>query len=153
HPSTSILNRAQAWQLLFTVFDEFRFQQRKTFRPDLVVTDALQLASRCADHLVDLADVEADCEELNHHPKSKRVREVAAGRLELCQVMRAYQRRKRERHLIDFDDQIRLAVELMRDHPHVAARLREQHPVVLLDEYQDTNYAQRVLLEQLYLPG
>ena len=153
HPAVEVLNRAQAWQLLFTVFDEFRFERRATFRPDLIVNEALQLASRCADHLVALDDLDADCDDLIARAPSKGVRSAALGRRELSQVVRAYQRRKTERRLIDFDDQIRLAVALLREHPDVAARVRAQHPVVLLDEYQDTNYAQRVLLEQLYPAG
>jgi DNA helicase II / ATP-dependent DNA helicase PcrA len=46
-----------------------------------------------------------------------------------------------------------LAVRLLRAEPNLAAALRDQHPIVLLDEYQDTNYAQRVLLGLLYGPG
>src|SRR5206468_2115212 len=50
-------------------------------------------------------------------------------------------------------DQIRLAVRLMQEHPEVAVAARQQHPVVLLDEYQDTNFAQRRLLQLIYPPG
>ena len=35
----------------------------------------------------------------------------------------------------------------------MAARSAQQHPVVLLDEYQDTNFAQRVLLQLIYPEG
>src|SRR5207237_7765804 len=58
-----------------------------------------------------------------------------------------------ERHVIDFGDQIRLAVRLVESDPEVAEALRAQHPVVLLDEYQDTNFAQRKLLQLLYPEG
>ena len=61
HPDTRILNRAQAWQLLFAVFDEFRFERRKTLSPEGLLIDALDLASRCADHLVPSRRV-ADCD-------------------------------------------------------------------------------------------
>jgi DNA helicase-2/ATP-dependent DNA helicase PcrA len=149
-PGTRVLNRAQAWQLLFAVFDDFRFDKRSTFRPGLVVDDALLLASRCADHLVHIEEVEADCRDLIEQVKWDRAREAAAKRLELCQVVSAYEVRKRQRGLIDFGDQVGLAVRLIEEHPDVAASLREQFPVVLLDEYQDTNYAQRRLLQRVY---
>src|SRR5207302_1395750 len=58
-----------------------------------------------------------------------------------------------ERNLIDYGDQIRLAVRLLADNPGLAAGYRDQYPVALLDEYQDTNFAQRRLLELLYPPG
>ena len=51
-PGTTLLNRAQAWQLLYSVFDELRFDRRKTLSPRILLDDALALASRCADHLV-----------------------------------------------------------------------------------------------------
>ncbi|HWC12671.1 MAG TPA: ATP-dependent helicase, partial [Acidimicrobiales bacterium] len=153
-PSTSVLNRAQSWQLLFAVFDEFRFRRRGTLAPHVLLDDALALASRCADHLVAVDDVEADCHRVIGEGRWKSMQDAAAKRLELCQVVRAYERRKRERHLLDFGDQVALAVRLLAEHPDVARAHREQHPVVLLDEYQDTNFAQRRMLELLYpAPG
>ena len=152
-PGTQVLNRAQAWQLLFAVFDEFRFERRSTFVPSLVVDDALALASRCADHLVPVEAVAADCEEVMTSGRWKRQRETAAKRLELCQVVSAYERRKRERNLLDYGDQVALAVRLLRELHRLRDDLRRQHPVALLDEYQDTNYAQRVLLQLIYPPG
>jgi DNA helicase-2/ATP-dependent DNA helicase PcrA len=152
-PGTQVLNRAQAWQLLFTVFDEFRFERRSSFVPSLVVNDALALASHCADHLVTVEEVVADCEEIMATGRWQRQRETAAKRLELCQVVSAYERRKRERNLLDYGDQVALAVRLLRQEPELASALRRRHPVALLDEYQDTNYAQRVLLQHIYPPG
>ena len=149
-PRTQVLNRAQSWQLLFAVFDEFRFERRGTLSPRVLLDDALALASRCADHLVPVEEVVADCHRVIAEGRWKDMREQAAKRLELCQVVAAYQRRKRERNLLDFGDQVALAVRLLSEHPEIAEAQRQQHPVVLLDEYQDTNFAQRRLLELLY---
>ncbi len=153
HPETRILNRAQAWQLLYGVFDEFRFERRRTLYPQILLDQALTLASRCADHLVPIEAVIEDCERVIAGTATQRIRDNAAMRLELCQVVAAYGRRKRERRLLDFGDQIALAVQLLVDRPGLAESLRHQHPVVLLDEYQDTNFAQRRLLELVYPPG
>jgi DNA helicase-2/ATP-dependent DNA helicase PcrA len=153
HPRTRLLNRAEAWQLLFLVFDEFRFDKKRVFRPGTVVNDALTLASHCADHLVDIDEVEADARVMVADARWKATRETAEGRLELCQIVSAYNREKRRRHLIDFDDQIRLSVDLLRQRPELARPLALARPVVLLDEYQDTNYAQRVLLQLIYPEG
>ncbi len=149
-PGTQVLNRAQSWQLLFAVFDEFRFQRRLTLSPQILLNDALDLASRCADHLVTVEAVEDDCRRVIADGRWAPMREQAAKRLELCQVVAAYERRKRARNLLDFGDQVALAVRLLTEHPDVAAAYRRHHPVVLLDEYQDTNFAQRRLLELLY---
>ncbi len=152
-PGTQVLNRAQSWQLLFAVFDEFRFRRRATLSPQFLLNDALDLASRCADHLVAIEAVEADCRRVITEGRWAGMREQAAKRLELCQVVAAYERRKRARNLIDFGDQVALAVRLLTDHSDVADAYRRAHPVVLLDEYQDTNFAQRRLLELLYRSG
>ncbi|MCA1842548.1 MAG: ATP-dependent helicase, partial [Actinobacteria bacterium] len=152
-PSTRLLDRAQAWQLLFNVFDEFRFQRRSALAPHVVLDAALNLASRAADYLVPVDVVARDSAKWARDAPWKVMRETAAARLELCQVFEAYDRRKRERNVLDYGDQVGLAVRLLEDHPEVAVELRETHPVVLLDEYQDTNYAQRRLLQLLYPPG
>jgi DNA helicase-2/ATP-dependent DNA helicase PcrA len=151
-PRTQILDHARKWQLLFSVFDEFHFELRRTGRPGGLIDEALKLADRCGDHLVPLDAVVADC-----HDVAERGRwgmpDVARKRLELCQVIAAYERRKRELDLIDFGDQIALAVRLIEEHPEVGEALRDQYPIVLLDEYQDTNYAQRRLLQLVYPEG
>jgi DNA helicase-2/ATP-dependent DNA helicase PcrA len=153
HPATTVLNRAQSWQLLYAVFDEFRFERRRTLYPQILLDQALDLASRCADHLVPVEAVIDDSVAVMADGPWKKMRDTAAMRLELCQVVAAYGRRKRERHLLDFGDQIGLAVRLLEEHPRLSEALREQHPVVLLDEYQDTNFAQRRLLQLVYPPG
>ena len=149
-PGTRLLNRAESWQLLFAVFDEFRFDRRSTLSPEFVLTDALNLASRAADHLVPVEAIVADCHDVQAVNRWKKMTDTAASRLELCQVVAAYGRRKRACDLLDFDDQVGLAVRLLTDHPQVADDLRLRHPVVLLDEYQDTNFAQRRLLQLVY---
>jgi len=150
--TTQVLNRAQSWQLLFAVFDEFRFQRRATMAPQFILDDALALASRCADYLVPIGEVIADCRKVMSDGRW-RMAAQAEARLELCQVVEAYERRKRERNLIDFGDQVGLAVKLLDERPDLAEGLRAEHPVVLLDEYQDTNFAQRRMLQLIYPPG
>jgi DNA helicase-2/ATP-dependent DNA helicase PcrA len=150
---TQLLDRAQAWQLLFGAFDDFRFQKRSALAPSVVLEAALTLASRAADYLVPVETVSVDCRRVISTTPSKSVRDTAVARLDLCQVVEAYCRRKRERNLLDYGDQVALAVELLTTNPAVAEAERGRHPVVLLDEYQDTNYAQRRLLELIYPPG
>ena len=152
-PGTQLLDRAQAWQLLFTVFDEFRFERRSALMPQIILDAALTLASRAADYLVPIETVVEDCENLIRNSQWKNVRDTAVGRRELCQVVAAYERRKRERNLLDFGDQVGLAVQLLKEQPEIAVAERQRHPVVLLDEYQDTNYAQRRLLQLIYPAG
>lgn len=50
---------------------------------------------------------------------------------------------------MDFDDLLVYTYILFRDFPDVLARYREQFRYVLVDEYQDTNYAQHSIVLQL----
>ncbi len=151
--TTTLINRGQAWQLCLAQYDSYRFEQRSSYMPSAVINDALALAGRVDDFLVDLTDVEADCNAtLKIKAPRQKIHETARGRLELCQVIRAYTAAKRRLGLLDFGDQIRLAVRLVQEHTDIAASLAHDRPYPLLDEYQDTNYAQRVLLTTMYGP-
>ena len=78
---------------------------------------------------------------------------TARQRQELARLVTAYERAKRHRDLVDFDDQIALAARVARERPEVVHLLRGEFDVVLLDEYQDTSVGQRVLLTTLFGGG
>lgn len=69
-----------------------------------------------------------------------------------AEVYAEYQRRLLEASAVDFDDLLRLAVKLFKEHPDVLARWRSRFRHVLVDEFQDTNLVQwelvRVLTEE-----
>jgi DNA helicase-2/ATP-dependent DNA helicase PcrA len=60
-----------------------------------------------------------------------------------------YQRRLLESHALDFDDLIMTTVHLLQSHPGVAEKYHRRFRHVLVDEYQDTNHAQYVLVNEL----
>ena len=78
---------------------------------------------------------------------------TARRRLLLAQLVADWRADKASRHVADFADQTRLALELVRTQPEVVAAVRERHRVVLLDEYQDTSVAQRMLMQGLFGDG
>ena len=51
---------------------------------------------------------------------------------------------------VDFADQMQLAAALVMASDQIVTVLRSRHRVVLLDEYQDTGHAQRVILRALF---
>ena len=57
---------------------------------------------------------------------------------------------KKERGIVEFSDQVRFALDVIRRAPHVADEVRASHKVVLLDEYQDTSVLQSRLLQALF---
>ena len=65
----------------------------------------------------------------------------------------AYERRLRKIGNVDFGDLIALSVKLLREHPEIARKVRNRFRVILVDEYQDSNVAQSLLIQELYQPG
>ena len=70
-------------------------------------------------------------------------------------LVEAFAARKRAERAVDFTDQLTIAARVADRHPEVGAIERATYRAVLLDEYQDTGYAQRVLLRALFgtVPG
>ncbi|MEV0635129.1 UvrD-helicase domain-containing protein [Streptomyces sp. NPDC050619] len=125
-----------------------------------LVSDLLALDAELAEHLVRPEDLRAyDAELLRTLQGAKltnadlrKVPDTAAARRELADLVVRYRAAKRERDLLDFGDQIALSAQLA-GIPEVGRVLRDEFRVVLLDEYQDTSVAQRILLAGLFGGG
>jgi DNA helicase-2/ATP-dependent DNA helicase PcrA len=70
----------------------------------------------------------------------------------MADLYKAYQIRLLQQNLIDFDDQIRLAVDLLQTQADVRQAVQARYTHVLVDEYQDTNRAQYTLMRLLAAP-
>ena len=75
--------------------------------------------------------------------------DARAKRPELYAVYRAYRDRCVVAGAMDFDDLLYYTNVLLRDNPDVLRHYREFFSYVLVDEYQDTNFAQHVIVTQL----
>ena len=62
----------------------------------------------------------------------------------------AYAARLDAANALDFDDLIMRTVSLLQNRPAVAEMYRRRFRHVLVDEYQDTNYAQHAFLSSLF---
>lgn len=67
----------------------------------------------------------------------------------LRDIYQRYWERCRRADAMDFDDLLFYIFLLFRDHPEVLARYQEQFRYILVDEYQDTNFAQHSIVLQL----
>ncbi|MDR1381270.1 MAG: UvrD-helicase domain-containing protein [Tannerella sp.] len=65
------------------------------------------------------------------------------------EIYRRYQNRCFKAGVMDFDELLMQTNLLFRDHPDVLAKYREQFRYVLVDEYQDTNFAQHLIVTRL----
>ncbi|WP_098244651.1 ATP-dependent DNA helicase [Streptomyces formicae] len=161
-PTSRLLADATRFQLAARVLREAPGPYPALTRsfPDLV-SDLLALDSELAEHLVrperlrqydtELLRALADAKLSN--ADLRKVPETAAARLELAELVGHYRAAKRSRDLLDFGDQIALSATLARTRGEVGEILRDEFRVVLLDEYQDTSVAQRILLSGLFGGG
>ncbi|GGW86544.1 ATP-dependent DNA helicase [Streptomyces malachitofuscus] len=160
-PASRLLADATRYQLAARVLREAPGPYPALTRsfPDLV-GDLLTLDAELSEHLVRPEDLRAhDAELLRTLENTKltnadlrKVPEAAAARRELADLVLRYRAAKRERDLLDFGDQIALSARLAAI-PEVGRVLRDEFRVVLLDEYQDTSVAQRVMLAGLFGGG
>ena len=69
----------------------------------------------------------------------------------LAKVYVRYQDELKRSNSLDFDDLIMLTVKLFEEKPNLFKKYREQFPYVLVDEFQDLNFAQYNLIKMLAL--
>jgi len=80
--------------------------------------------------------------EIQEH--DRRIRHEQTG-----EIFRIYSRRCFKAGAMDFDDLLLNTNLLFHDHPEILARYQERFRYILVDEYQDTNYAQYLIIKQL----
>lgn len=67
----------------------------------------------------------------------------------IARIYAVYQSRLRQNNAVDFDDIIRLSVQLLKENPDVLEYYTKRFLHVIVDEYQDTNMAQYELISML----
>ena len=75
----------------------------------------------------------------------------ANGKPHVVDIYRLYAQKCRLSNALDFDDLLLYTYVLFRDFPDVLQKYSTRFTHILVDEYQDTNYAQYLILKQLAL--
>jgi len=113
----------------------------------------LTLISRAKDEDVApneyLAFAEKLQKEAEAHPGDEALQERARQQMELALTYQKYQDLLALNGKLDFGDLITLTLKLFREHPLVLRRYQERFRYILVDEFQDTNYAQLQLVKLL----
>lgn len=132
----TIYDSADSKSLLRSIIKEMGLDE-KTYKPGSVQARI----SNAKNHLVSPSGYAANKEayEADAAVKMPAIRDIYSRYWERC----------RQAGAMDFDDLLVYTYILFRDFPEVLARYREQFRYVLVDEYQDTNYAQHSIVLQL----
>ncbi|HJQ46230.1 MAG TPA: ATP-dependent DNA helicase [Amycolatopsis sp.] len=164
-PGVRLLSETSSWQLAHRVVSTWDGELDTDRVPPTVTAQVLALAGELGEHLVQEQELAEHtrrlCELIETAPRAKKQRaalpkalqeimEAQRFRLALIPLIAGYHQRKRSDGALDFADQMSLAAQLATTHPEVPAGERDRYGTVLLDEYQDTGHAQRVLLRALF---
>ncbi|GAB3446785.1 UvrD-helicase domain-containing protein [Actinophytocola sediminis] len=164
-PGARLLTVTACWQLAHRVVSTWTKDLETDRVPVTVTRYLLDLAGELAEHLVDedalVAYAEHVCAAIENAPRAPRqraelsqdLREVVATqrfRIALRPLVAAYAEQKRRAGALDFAEQMALAARLAAGYPEVVRGERDRWGAALLDEYQDTGHAQRILLRSLF---
>ncbi len=157
-PGFRVLSKAEQQVFLaHHIFDLPLKEFRPLHDPTRFVEALTTLFSRAKDEAVTTEDFLAHAKEQQEmaakNPEDQ-AQAVSANRLmELSLAYAGYERLLRAEDLADFGDQVFLAIQLLENHPEVGLQLQNQLRHVLVDEFQDTNYAQFRFLRLLAGPS
>lgn len=66
-----------------------------------------------------------------------------------ARIYEKYQENLIAQNMLDFDDILMYTADLWENHPDILAKYQEKYKYILIDEFQDTNYAQFKLIKML----
>ncbi|MEY8707730.1 UvrD-helicase domain-containing protein [Bacteroides faecichinchillae] len=132
----TIYDSADSKSLLRSIIKEMGLDE-KTYKPGSIQARI----SNAKNHLVSPAGYAANKEAYEG--------DAAAKMPAIRDIYSRYWDRCRQAGAMDFDDLLFYTYILFRDFPEVLARYRDQFRYVLVDEYQDTNFAQHSIVLQL----
>lgn len=150
NPDLKVLSEAEA-----TIF----FQQHifslplKHFRPlgnpYKYLQELLKVFSRAKDEDITPDDWLNYARKLKSRAKTAAEKENAEQQIELATIYQKYEELKRQNNFLDFADQVSIAKEMLKKHHSIRQKYQKQFRYILVDEFQDTNYAQLQLLRLL----
>src|SRR5262249_31458202 len=164
-PGARLLSETAAWQLAHRVVSTWAADVDIDRVPATVTSYLLALAGELGEHLVEPGAARAHAERfvalVENAPRGKGQRaaltlelramlDAQRTRVALLPLVEAFAARKRAERAMDFAGQMAIAARIAAARPDVGAGERQRYRAVLLDEYQDTGHAQRVLLRSLF---
>lgn len=171
NPGTRLIDEAMAWRIARSVIVGSSDPGLNGLQDPLstMVDRVLMLDRATADHQVGAGTIDRVLEEFSRVSAlpydAKSVARGGAMRLRApvrdavavtqltavyARLARAYAAEKQRLGVAEFSDQLRSAIHTVESAPATVAELRSRHPVVLLDEVQDTSVSQTRLLARIF---
>jgi len=132
----TIYDTSDSKSLIRSIIKEMQLDE-KAYKPGAVQGQI----SNAKNHLVS-PDAYAVNRELTEHDNACKMPSIR-------DIYRRYWDRCRQSGAMDFDDLLFYTFLLFRDHPEILRKYQQQFKYILVDEYQDTNFAQHSIVLQL----
>ena len=159
----AVLGEAAAWQLARRVVVGSTDPRLPSLgrSADQLTKDVLGVSRALTENLADATDVVRFAAEFGRlldlpsggrgsYPDVDELVKRVALLPPLLDLAEEYEAEKLRRGLVEYSDQVALALRIVRQLPAVVADHRDRYRVVLLDEYQDTSVMQTWLLSDLF---
>ncbi|MBN1114756.1 MAG: ATP-dependent helicase, partial [Oligoflexia bacterium] len=147
-PDWRLLKDADAIIMIVENLDRFKLDIYKPLNnPAQYVSALTDFISKLKDNLITVTEYEEHAAALVKSAETDEEREIAAQHAELASFYRIYEELKTEKNFMDYGDLIMVPYTLFREKKAVLARYQEKLRYILIDEFQDTNYAQFELIK------
>ncbi|MDO8425780.1 MAG: UvrD-helicase domain-containing protein [bacterium] len=148
-----LVDPTAAWLLMRSNFNAFDLEYyRPRGNPTKFLHALHQHFSRCKDEAVTPEEYLRYAREATLDT-DRTAEQMERSRLtELANAYHTYQQMLLNHHALDFGDLLAYTLQLLRERPQVLARWRAQFRHILVDEFQDTNWAQYEIVKLLAAP-
>lgn len=147
-PSYKILSTPDQWLLLRKNLFDFNLKYfRPLGNPTKFISAILKFISRLQDENISPKEFREFVSKTNKDVKDK---EEIQRWEELAHVYERYEELKIANSKLDFGDLITWTIKLFKERPNILQKYQNQFKHILVDEFQDTNYAQYELVKLLF---
>jgi len=149
NPSFKLLNQTDQWVLIKKNLQRFNLDYYKPLgNPTKFISELLKHFSRLKDENISVADYSKYVSKLKSEEESEknRLRELASA-------YEIYDQLLLENNYLDFGGLISYTIKLFSDRSNILKYYRQKFKYIMVDEFQDTNFAQYELVRLLAAPN
>lgn len=150
-----LLSQTEQWLLIREHLDAFDLDYyRPLGNPTKFISALVKHFSRLKDEDISSAEYLKHAKALSKGISKKSEEEQAEAKriMELAKAYGIYNQLLLDHNALDFGDLILYTLRLLRERPVILKQYQEQFQYILVDEFQDTNWAQYELIKRLAAP-
>lgn len=145
-----VLSDAELMLFLKDNIFEFEFNHYQNLgEPTGLISDLIKVFSRAKDEAVEADFWISKTKQILKKDLNEAEKEEAEKELEIARAYKKYNELMKKSGYIDYGDQILLVLEILKK-PSCALKIKSRFKYVLVDEFQDTNYAQSKLIKEIF---